>query len=594
MKYHTFQRNAVRKWNPNYDEVCSLIVPKVMLHDEISTDGYGKCIIELLTLHGILDKCKSGENNYEWRLSTEWQKKKIILCLDGLSLDRHRGFCNKLLKLPISFTNAYKQSQIFQKALTRVIDISGPLHTSFHILQSVYIVYGCLLKSVQHCLGWKKINHSKVSDNYRLCVHMVDIVYEETFRVLFFNFLLEYTAQETYYREESIDELVAIDLCRKFHKYVERKCQETTDERFKLLVCFFNLVNVFKRYELAMKSGDSIEMEYIENSFCGVFLLLDKNNYVEILLSQMEKKYGKISLTDLQEIRINSSARYNKDSENGNKIDSLHVLDELMENVNMWVKALPLNDDQESWVVHSPNVMVARKCLLFEKAEYKRGLLDFEHLVKTGNITERQYDRSGYVQPRKIIEKQRVFEFLMLYVGNEVEQRKSSGTEMYACTEKLTTTLESINTDTSVSCDIDNDLDLIFESINELRNNAREKDNADTDIDGSTNEDDTDSKQNNNINSENIKHHKYAMTNIMLLAKQEMIKKDYITTRKKKKERMKRHEDFIQSLYESLILPDNKKQVELSWLKECTPTSLQCEMPSFTEHFESLKSKNVN
>ena len=75
-KYHVFQRNAVQKWNPYYNEACSLIVPKFMLHDKITADGYGKCIIELLTLHGILDKCKSGKNNYEWRLSTEWETKK--------------------------------------------------------------------------------------------------------------------------------------------------------------------------------------------------------------------------------------------------------------------------------------------------------------------------------------------------------------------------------------------------------------------------------------------------------------------------------------------------------------------------------------
>ena len=53
--YHKFQRNAVQKWNPYYNKVCSLIVPKVMLQDEITTDGYRKCIIELLTLHGVFE-----------------------------------------------------------------------------------------------------------------------------------------------------------------------------------------------------------------------------------------------------------------------------------------------------------------------------------------------------------------------------------------------------------------------------------------------------------------------------------------------------------------------------------------------------------
>ena len=100
-----FQRNAIRKWNPYYDQVCELFIPKVMLHDQITTDGYGKCIIEVLTIHGILDKVIIDESKYEWKLSENWDKKQIILCLDGLSLDRHRGFANKLLKLPMLFTH---------------------------------------------------------------------------------------------------------------------------------------------------------------------------------------------------------------------------------------------------------------------------------------------------------------------------------------------------------------------------------------------------------------------------------------------------------------------------------------------------------
>ena len=51
-------------------------------------------------------------------------------------------------------------------------------------------------------------------------------------------------------------------------------------------------------------------MEVIETKFLGVFLLLDKNNYVEIVLSQMEKKYDNVSYKQLQEIRINSISRY--------------------------------------------------------------------------------------------------------------------------------------------------------------------------------------------------------------------------------------------------------------------------------------------
>ena len=138
-KSSLFQRYAVWKWNPNYtyDTIHQLIVPKVMLHNKITTDGYGKCIIELSKLHGILDKYYSGDNMYEWRLSNKWQEK--ILCLDGLSLDRHYNFCNKLLKLPMSFTKAYQQNKIL-KAIDTCCGHFRPLHMTFHMLQNIFII----------------------------------------------------------------------------------------------------------------------------------------------------------------------------------------------------------------------------------------------------------------------------------------------------------------------------------------------------------------------------------------------------------------------------------------------------------------------
>lgn len=69
--------------------------------------------------------------------------------MDGLSLDRHRSFQTKLTNLPLNFTDSFKQSLVFQKALSRVIEISGPLHMAFHMLQCVYIIYSGMLKLLQ-------------------------------------------------------------------------------------------------------------------------------------------------------------------------------------------------------------------------------------------------------------------------------------------------------------------------------------------------------------------------------------------------------------------------------------------------------------
>jgi hypothetical protein len=160
-------------------------------------------------------------------------------------------------------------------------------------------------------------------------------------------------------------------------------------------------MNLFKLYYNSQKSGDFIVMEQIENEFCGVFLVLGKMKYYELCLSQIERRYNDISSSQLNEIRINGSCRYRKDTDNQKYV--MHVLDELMENVNGWTKSLPLGSDENSWVEHSPNVMVARKCLNFVNNEYCRGLIDFESVVNNdGELNPHNNTYSKYIEPRSV------------------------------------------------------------------------------------------------------------------------------------------------------------------------------------------------
>ena len=96
-------------------------------HNKIETDGYGIALIELLTTIGLLEKISviiNGSIKNSWILSENWSETNVYLCLDSLSLDGHRSFNKKLLKMPLSFTNAFQQSQVFHKALSVVVEIS--------------------------------------------------------------------------------------------------------------------------------------------------------------------------------------------------------------------------------------------------------------------------------------------------------------------------------------------------------------------------------------------------------------------------------------------------------------------------------------
>ena len=88
-KCNKFQYKCVEQWNPFCGNVSQFIIPRVSLHDKKSTDGYRKCIVELMTKHGILIKKSNSNTCYKWILGRNWDKKRIVLCLDGLSLDRH-------------------------------------------------------------------------------------------------------------------------------------------------------------------------------------------------------------------------------------------------------------------------------------------------------------------------------------------------------------------------------------------------------------------------------------------------------------------------------------------------------------------------
>jgi len=187
-----------------------------------------------MALHGIIVKTPISTNTYRWVLAKDWNSKSMIICLDGLSTDRHQLFLKKLHKLPLSFTESYEQSHIFQQALSRVISISGPLHSAFHMLQAIITLFKTLFQCAQKCLGWKKLNLAKVSDNYRLCLDMADILFDKLFRYIFYTFLnsAEYLFSEADFDKQNHNdyELGIIKILREFNKFAEDKLINTKDE----------------------------------------------------------------------------------------------------------------------------------------------------------------------------------------------------------------------------------------------------------------------------------------------------------------------------------------------------------------------------
>ena len=217
-----------------------------MLHDEIRTDGYGMALIDLLVHIGLLEitdlnGCK------KWTVCKNYKEKTVYLCLDGLSVDRHRCFFRKIIDLPLSFTDKFLQAIEFRKVLSCVVELSGPLHMSFHMLQTIYILYGNLLLTSQHCVEWKKLRPAKVSDNYRLCCSLAFIVYEEITRLLMFKYFST-LPKETVNEVDDMDPLHAITLAQGLLQFVTNKAESSLDNSIVHICRFWLIMNQFKIY----------------------------------------------------------------------------------------------------------------------------------------------------------------------------------------------------------------------------------------------------------------------------------------------------------------------------------------------------------
>ena len=224
-----FQQHVVEEWNPGSKIATALIIPPVSMRDEIKTDGYGMAIIELLCLSGILLPTSKQNDVGTWELNEKWEGKTLYLCMDGLSLDRHRSFQRKLVNLPFSFDKAFKQSFIFQKALSRVIEISGPLHIAFHMLQSIYIIYKQMMLWGQKIVQWKKLNVLKVSESFDTYRQLCMIMLQEVERVLIDLFVTECNEDLTYLCMDSTNESIAITLSQLYFNFINNFT--STDDR---------------------------------------------------------------------------------------------------------------------------------------------------------------------------------------------------------------------------------------------------------------------------------------------------------------------------------------------------------------------------
>lgn len=333
------------------------------------------------------------------------------------------------------------------------------------------------------------------------------------------------------------------------------------------------------------------------------------------------KKYREISYRDLHEIQLNSASRYKHSYQDFNSNDvgtmnydysPFHVLNESMENVNMWVKSLPWKDKEESWLLHSANMSAAWRLMLFERQEYVRGLFNFEKILDEGITEFRMYKDKKCVSPKKAIEKQRVFEYLTIFFKEEIPSRRFDLDEMKQCIAKLTTKLlrdtNASKKVTSTKDDTYKQLDSYVMDINNIYdgndddviiNDIPHESHCDSDLSDSDDSDsdvevDSETQDDSNafpiLGSTALSLHKYALVDIECTGNDSVLEKNYVMIRLRKKDRINRNDNFIKKVHCDVINKNKKIASSDDFLdldlidginNDCTP--------QYTNKFRQLK-----
>ena len=133
-------------------------------------------------------------------------------------------------------------------------------------------------------------------------------------------------------------EAFIIYMLEEYVLYLNTEADETADERRTYMFQFLIMCRIFRQLWHAIQRGDRVMMEKLTCDWIGVFFVLKKRNYVKITLSAIEKEYNDISYSELTDLRINASIRYQEGNDMKGNPFPMHFLDKVMENINAWTK----------------------------------------------------------------------------------------------------------------------------------------------------------------------------------------------------------------------------------------------------------------
>ena len=144
------------------------------------------------------------------------------------------------------------------------MEISGPLHIAFHMLQSIYIVYKDMMNWAQKVVEWKKVNTNKVSESFNTCRQLCMMTLEEVERMAIDIFITDNNDNLEFICLDPTVSSKGISVTMIYDTYITTF--SSTDQRQLYMHGIIRMATELSNYWADFRCGDRITMEVIQKN----------------------------------------------------------------------------------------------------------------------------------------------------------------------------------------------------------------------------------------------------------------------------------------------------------------------------------------
>jgi hypothetical protein len=186
-------------------------------------------------------------------------------------------------------------------------------------------------------------------------------------------------------------------LAVKFIARLQKCLEQSSDKMFQMMVLFTILCRKYRVFRQSVWHGDAIVVEALYKYFIPVWLMVGKQNYVEIGLSQIEDLYGPVSFHVLQSICKNRMLPLHPGTDCDGQKQADWAMDALMELLQTKYKTMNFLSTLEGWQNHSTNMPLVARAKKFAETEYtqRSNVKSFDEMYFETNAAGDKQDKGN-------------------------------------------------------------------------------------------------------------------------------------------------------------------------------------------------------